>query len=314
MEKEFSRKTVSKEQRITLLVVVILCCAVISAIMIADYIQETYGPTQPGLPEVKEYSLEKYNGDYLIRIVTMGDSCGLGYIDFELKDSDGIKVMDGDFDGIYGADFRFMDENFTPQKVFLTYHDSDRDWRLSENDTLIIVSEKNGGMAKENMSLALRYYSSYDESPIFFEITIRDNIPESDIPPNRYNVSNHFVIENSSISNIANLTISQEHVAFSSYQQYQGNKVEIGVTLINNSTKEIDNISVSFFANEDAIKEITNISVQGETMKRVVFSHEISYFVPEGKDTIIRVEVMTDDWEKPLRASTSLFIVGRYWT
>ncbi|MCK4613946.1 MAG: hypothetical protein KAU14_04010, partial [Thermoplasmata archaeon] len=266
----------------------------------------------PGIDGV----LERYDGDYLITLKMQEHH--LKFWDFSYSISDNNKIIiAGSIAETYENDPRFLDENFTPIEANLIYHDNDLNWRLSNNDTILIKSKNNGGVAESGMKFKL-YLGSRKKGTKILEMELKDSIPESKIPPGTYNVSNYFIINNSNSSNDSNLSIVTEHVPLSSYRlpPYYP-EVKIGVTLCNNSTKTIEDVSIKFYdrplssneTDDELIEEVKNISINNGSLKRIVIDHS---FDIRG-DHIITVEVISEKLEQLILAFANITIVSLSW-
>ena len=253
------------------------------------------------MPKI-DAKLESYDNNYLITFSHVENGVVLGGVNFSMCDGDRNLLLSGRLTDIYEKDPRFLDDNFSYSESPIIFHDNDSNWGLSKNDTIVIRSQKNGIMVKSDTSFSLDLFGER-----FLKIALSNMIPVSNLPLDIYNVSNTFQLNESTLPAEEDLTISTEHIPFSSYKQsLYYYPVSIGVTLINNATTEAKNICLSFYVDSDVIKVFENLTVAGKSETRVVFAH----IFEESGYRSVQITVNKPEWNKTMAASTKILIVG----
>ena len=272
------------------------------------------------MPEL-EAELQDYHGDYLIVFTEVKpDPVSISYTRFRLTDEAGKTILEGNLTDVYEKDTGFLDENFEPVNINILFYSVDDYILIRANDSILIKSGKNGGIGEANMTFRLLLL---DQDPntrdtfwnTFFKIKLKDNIPVCTDPPKVRENPTQFKIDNSTIPENSTISISTEHNAIDSFYQFPGRVAKIGVTLINNATSPADNITVRFLSESAKyngpmvlIKEITNISLNGTFMKRILITHTFPIDFEDKKYYHIYVEVQRTGWKQPLTASTRIFL------
>jgi len=281
------------------------------AISASRFMENKFSNTEPFYMDT---NLKKYNDNFLITVSSKDSKILISSVEYTLEDNCGHLVSHGNLSDIYELDNRFLDENFVPVEAYVMFHDNKSDWRIGNNDIIILRSTENGGVAKENFKFFLTYV--HTDSPFnFVEIFLRDDIPNSTIPSDRYNVPDYFKLNKTSMEENSSLTIALNHVAFSSIKAVIDYPIYTGITLINNSTKRMENVSIVFYdqyqnrygSKKDIMYETTNISLAPGSMKRVVFSYVFDD--GGGRTHNITAEINGDGMENPLIASINIPVV-----
>lgn len=268
-----------------------------------------------------EYSLQPtvyvQGGNYIIPIP---DSSRFGVPIWShmaiIKDSDGNDVFGGLLGQFVCLDSRFLDENFSQANPTIIYHKNDLSWSVQGGDVFEIISKANGGRAENNYSLTLRYMHTGDPYDVF-RVNLTDDAPTSTLDLDSSGSSNSLSVKRSSESAGQNISVSHNHVPFSRYSTVTQYGIGIGITIINNGSNNVENITIQwndtfnnpYTSDENSItKEMHNVTIPiilANSSARETFSYIFSSSGPH----MVEANV-SEGGENIITASTSIEIMA----
>ncbi len=252
-------------------------------------------------------SLESYSGDYVITFQSMEKRVPLLLSSYCLK-SKHEDLMQEPLVNIYETNPDFLDENLTRIGSSVIFHDNDGDWNVSENDTIVIKSKRNGGVAEAGMTFSLRCYTQVTTG-VFFESLLKDDILERITIPHRdFSGLNTLKVNDSSFTENKSVLISEDHKVFSSFFATRRgvDNLKMGITLLNNASERIENISV-VISDKTVLKQIDLIKLDVQEQRRIVFPISLGKY---NGNLLLTIEVILNNTQNLLTAEVTIFQGG----
>lgn len=291
-------------------IILILLLAIIATLL-------QYDQRDPRLP-VYDYTLEKVDGDYVITLTPdreEGWSVLINYCKYEYHDENGRLVEEGRMETIWQKNPDFLDSNSSKldHSIFLFIHSGSD--HIDNGSMIIIRSSENGGIGSRNGSLSLLYW--FQPYELFLNVTLRDNVITDNIsypqPPDHTKPTFRYIDTADHIND--SLQISTDHLSSDSYYQYPSTECPIGLTILNNATEHITNVSINVSWDNEIVKDPQNYTKQ-KFLGRIE-SHErvriVWYFSVPGLrgfwgDIDITAEIHADGMTEPIIVGTTIWI------
>ncbi|MBU4189859.1 MAG: hypothetical protein KJ886_02525 [Candidatus Thermoplasmatota archaeon] len=298
--------------------VVILIIILLTPVLLCFYMSSTViWAGGKAAPEITA-TCERYGDDYVIVMESVQFGAGVQSMKYfitdnqiEVEDYSNYSGSDGlctnHVDEIYGADLTFQNEDGNPISN-VSFYDSNLDGKFSAGDFFVIrgvnnsdiynnKGERVSGVGKEGLVFNLIFAPTGET---ICSITLFDASPITNktIPK----TSNRFTINPATVPKTPNLNISTSEPVSSASPSLYGYSIMIAVTVCNNDTMNVSDISVKFFDNGGRFYSKEYISIEtGDEIRVLTYP----YYLEENGIHNITVEVMVPEWDTPIQANAS---------
>ncbi|MDI6916797.1 MAG: hypothetical protein QMC80_03270 [Thermoplasmatales archaeon] len=279
-------------------------------------------PPSKAPPEITA-TCEGYDDDYVIVMESVKFGASVRSMKYSVADNQMIVEDYSDYSGsgglctnavdeIYGADLTFQDEDGNPISN-VSFYDEDLDGIVSTGDFFVIRGVNNGniynskgervpGIGMEGLVFNLVHDASGEN---VCSIILSDTAPITNKTVEK--TYNRFIINNATVPKTPNLNISTSKPVSSASPSLYGYSIMITVTVCNNDTVNVSDISVRFFDNGGGFYSEEYVSIEAGDELRVLTS---PCYLGETGAHNITVEVMVPEWDTPIQANATITVIS----